>query len=142
MVAFEKMHGRQPISQKRACHNGVNSKITQLWLFSFDYILDGKKIPLKVLSRLDEKRSCTVYKPKFHEIPPFTPPRTPQNQPTVNIFNRPYLRYRQKRYPESFIQIGWKTKELYCLQAKIPRNSTFYTSQDTTVMLLNRLYLR
>ena len=51
-------------------------KTTQLWLFSFDYILDGKKDT-----------------------------------------------------SESFIKIGWK-KELYCLKAKIPRNSTFYTSQD------------
>ena len=37
----------------------------------------------------------------------------------------------KKRYPESCIIIRWKTKQFYCLQAEIPQNSTFYTSQDT-----------
>ena len=49
-----------------------------MWLFSFDYILDGKKDT-----------------------------------------------------PESFIKIGLKTNDLYCLEVKTPQNFTFYTSQDT-----------
>ena len=57
----------------------------------------GKKDILKVLSKSDEKRrSCSVYKPKFRKIPPFTPPRTPQNHPTVTIFNRVSLRWVKK----------------------------------------------
>ena len=57
----------------------------------------GKKDILKVLSKSDEKRRmCTVYKPKLCKIPPFTPPSTPQNHPTVTIFNRLYLRWVKK----------------------------------------------
>ena len=56
----------------------------------------AKKI-LKILSKSDEKRrGCVVYEAKFRKIPPFTPPRTPQNHPTVTIFNRVSLRWVKK----------------------------------------------
>ena len=54
----------------------------------------GNKDILKVTSKSDEKpRSYFVFKSKFHKIPPFTPPGTPQNHPTVTILNRVCLRW-------------------------------------------------
>ena len=70
----------------------------------------GNKDILKVLSKSDEKRrSCSVYKPKFRKIPPFTPPRTPQNHPTVTIFNRVSLRWVKKifwKFYQNRMKIG------------------------------------
>ena len=57
----------------------------------------GKKDILKVISKSDEnRRRYSVYRPKFRKIRPFTPPRTPQNHPTVTIFNRVSLRWLKK----------------------------------------------